>query len=152
MTDIDQSHLRGGGSAELPTSNIARTNGFLTGGGVVASIVFFISAACCVLPMIFVTAGLGGAWLALLGTLFDYRYALMSIALLAVAAGWATLFIQRARLQKACTDGLCARPIVSRTTVIILTAATLFIVGASLIMIYQDTVTRWAFQNRSLWS
>lgn len=57
----------------------------LTAGGIAA----LLTGACCVAPLILVTAGLGGAWLANLQLLAPYRPLFIGIALAALGfAGW----------------------------------------------------------------
>ena len=57
----------------------------LTAGGIAA----LLSGACCVAPLILVSAGLGGAWLANLQLLEPYRPLFIGIALAALGfAGW----------------------------------------------------------------
>lgn len=58
--------------------------------GVLASTIALISAAaCCVLPLVFVSFGLGATALSFL---VPYRWPLTLIAGLAIAAGWFVLF------------------------------------------------------------
>lgn len=57
----------------------------LTAGGIAA----LLAGACCVAPLMLVSVGLGGAWLANLQLLAPYRPAFIAIALAALAlAGW----------------------------------------------------------------
>lgn len=57
----------------------------LTAGGIAA----LLSGACCVVPLVLVSAGLGGAWLANLQLLEPFRPLFISIALATVGfAGW----------------------------------------------------------------
>lgn len=57
----------------------------LTAGGIAA----LLAGACCVAPLVLVTAGLGGAWLATLQLLEPYRPLFIGIALTALGfAGW----------------------------------------------------------------
>lgn len=57
----------------------------LTAGGIAA----LLAGACCVAPLVLVTAGLGGAWLANFQLLEPYRPLFIGLALAAlVFAGW----------------------------------------------------------------
>ena len=57
----------------------------LTAGGMAA----LLSGACCVAPLLLVSAGLGGAWLANLQLLEPYRPLFIGVALAALGfAGW----------------------------------------------------------------
>jgi mercuric ion transport protein len=69
------------------------------------------ASACCVGPLLLVTAGLGGAWLGALHALYPYRWAFIGIALSALGfAGW-----QIFRSAQMCEPGqACADPAVVR--------------------------------------
>ena len=57
----------------------------LTAGGIAA----LLAGACCVAPLVLVSAGLGGAWLANFQLLEPYRLLFISISLAALGfAGW----------------------------------------------------------------
>jgi mercuric ion transport protein len=78
----------------------------LTAGGVAA----LLTGACCVAPLVLVSAGLGGAWLANLQLLEPYRPVFIGVALAALGfAGW------RIYRPTACAPGqVCAVPSVRR--------------------------------------
>ena len=68
------------GNAKTAAESIA-----LTAGGIAA----LLAGACCVAPLLLVTAGLGGAWLANFQLLEPYRPLFIGIALAALGfAGW----------------------------------------------------------------
>jgi mercuric ion transport protein len=122
----------------------------LAGGGLLASLGAFLSAACCALPLIFVILGLGGAWLAIFDEMLLYREWLLGPAALAVRAGWGWLAWQRFRPAAACAgDAACAAPTRRRFSVIALRAATFLVVGAWLMTEYQGTITASLFELRS---
>lgn len=75
----------------------------LATGGLAA----LLAGACCVVPFVLVSVGLGGAWLANLQLLEPYRPAFIAIALAALGfAGW-RIFLRPA----ACKPGeVCALP------------------------------------------
>ena len=79
----------------------------LTAGGIAA----LLASACCVAPLVLVTAGLGGAWLANFQLLEPYRPLFIGIALAAlVFAGWRVY-----RPPAECGPGkVCAVPAVRR--------------------------------------
>lgn len=80
----------------------------LATGGLAA----LFAGACCVVPFVLVSVGLGGAWLANLQVLEPYRPVFIGIALAALAfAGWRIY-----RPAAACeSDAACALPRVKRT-------------------------------------
>jgi len=79
----------------------------LTAGGIAA----LLAGACCVAPLLLVTAGVGGAWLANLQLLEPYRPLFIGIALAALGfAGWRLY-----RPAVACSPGeVCAVPGIRR--------------------------------------
>lgn len=79
----------------------------LTAGGIAA----LLAGACCVAPLMLVSVGLGGAWLANLQLLAPYRPVFIAVALAALAfAGWR---VYRPAAQ--CAPGeVCAVPHVRR--------------------------------------
>lgn len=75
----------------------------LAAGGVAA----LLAGACCVVPLVLVSVGLGGAWLANLQLLEPYRPAFIGIALVALGfAGWRIYRPAAAREP----GGVCAVP------------------------------------------
>lgn len=70
-----------------------------------------VASACCTLPLLLVTLGLGGAWLANLHALYPYRWLFISAAAVALFFAWRRLY----RPQTECADGeACAVPTVKR--------------------------------------
>ncbi|NRG19236.1 hypothetical protein HPQ64_16215 [Rhizobiales bacterium] len=56
--------------------------------GVLGSVVAFFAGLCCFLPMIFLIAGLGGAWIAIFGKVAAIVYFALCSSLVLVAIGW----------------------------------------------------------------
>lgn len=70
---------------EPKAAKAAAETAALTAGGIAA----LLAGACCVAPLVLVTAGFGGAWLANLQLLEPYRPLFIGIALAAlIFAGW----------------------------------------------------------------
>ena len=95
-------------AVEQPTPAAGRAESFaLTTGGIAA----LLSGACCVVPFVLVSAGLGGAWLASLQVLEPYRPLFNGIALIGLSfAGWRIY-----RPAAECRPGeFCAEPRVRR--------------------------------------
>lgn len=73
-------------------------------GAVVAGLA---AISCCVMPLVFVFAGISGAWIANLTALSPYQPVFIGIAVAAIAYGHFTAH----RARKACDAGaVCARP------------------------------------------
>jgi mercuric ion transport protein len=92
---------------EAKTARGAAESVALTAGGIAA----LLTGACCVAPLVLVTAGLGGAWLANFQLLEPYRPLFIGIALAALGfAGWRIY-----RPAAECAPGqVCAVPRVRR--------------------------------------
>lgn len=69
------------------------------------------ASACCVLPLVLVSLGLGGAWIAQLRELERFYPALVALALGAFAFGFYRLYLRPAACapQSACTAPVSAR-------------------------------------------
>lgn len=68
-------------------------------------------SACCVLPLVLVMAGLGGAWLAHLHALYPYRWLILGLSAVALVLAWRRLYCPASE----CADGeVCAVPPVRR--------------------------------------
>lgn len=57
--------------------------------GVLGSVAAFFAGLCCILPMIFLIAGLGGAWIAIFGKVAAIAYFALCSSVFLVAIGWA---------------------------------------------------------------
>ena len=92
---------------ELKAANGGAESVALTAGGIAA----LLAGACCVAPLVLVSAGLGGAWLANFQLLEPYRPLFIGVALAALGfAGWR---IYRPAVQ--CKPGeVCAMPRIRR--------------------------------------
>lgn len=89
-------------SAKLSNESTA-----LAAGGIAA----LLAGACCFGPLIFVSVGLGGAWLSNLTALEPYRPAFIGIALVCLAFAWRRIHRPAAE----CKPGdVCAIPQVRR--------------------------------------
>lgn len=98
-------------AGSLPASRQARKPSSesvaLTTGGVAA----LLTGACCVVPLLLVSAGLGGAWLANLRLLEPYRWVFIGMGLVALAVAWKRIYRPAAE----CKPGeVCAVPQVRR--------------------------------------
>lgn len=110
------------------------SQGLLALGGFGAVLV----SACCVLPLVLVVLGLGGAWLATLHALYPYRWIFIGISAVVLLIAWRRLY----RPQTGCVEGeVCAIPAVRRTyrvlfwiitALVVLSALAPYVLGALL--------------------
>ena len=97
-------------------------------GGVIGAI---LASTCCVVPLLFVTLGISGAWTGNLTALEPYKPYLAGVALVFIALGFRQVYI---KAKPACVEGsYCAKPqsaVIAKTalwlsTVIVLLALTI---------------------------
>lgn len=70
-----------------------------------------LTGVCCVVPLVLVSVGLGGAWLATLRAFEPYKWIFIGVALVALAFAWKRIFRPAAQ----CKPGeICAIPQVRR--------------------------------------
>jgi len=71
-----------------------------------------LASTCCILPLVLVSIGVGGAWMSNLTALAPYQPIFLSLAALSIAGGfWLS---RRARAQACAIDGPCARTITKK--------------------------------------
>jgi mercuric ion transport protein len=79
--------------------------GLLAAGGLIGGI---LASVCCVLPLLFVTMGISGAWIGQLTALSPYQPYFLGTALVFLGAGFWQAY---QRKPEACLPGtLCAKP------------------------------------------
>lgn len=84
-----------------------RESAALAAGGLAS----LLTGICCVVPLLLVSIGLGGAWLASLRAFEPYRWVFIGTALVALAFAWKPIFRPAAE----CKPGeICAIPRVRR--------------------------------------
>ena len=128
--------------------DLADRGGFWTAmASVVAGLGAFATASCCVLPLAFVTFGLGGTWLSTFDALFAYRETFQTAALSAIGAGWAALAWHMLR-RRDCRIGRCAPRRTPWASLLGLVLATGLLAGSWLVVDYQGDITRWLFELR----
>jgi mercuric ion transport protein len=100
--------------AETKTSEArGKTTQALAATGLAAGL---LASSCCLLPLILVSAGIGGAWMSRLTALAPYQPVFLSLA--AIALGWG--FWRSYRRQDCAPGSSCERPGFVRTTRILL--------------------------------
>jgi len=88
------------------TSNLGRAASFgaLTGG--------VLASTCCILPLVLVSIGVGGAWMSNLTALAPYQPFFLALAALSIGGGfWLS---RRARNQMCAINGPCAHTITKK--------------------------------------
>lgn len=74
-------------------------------GGIVGAIA---ASSCCVLPLLFVTLGVSGAWIGNLTALAPYQPYLIALTVAVLGYGFYSVYW---RPRRACSDGTCERPL-----------------------------------------
>ena len=98
--------------AEMPHSQSRRTGGETsegwgaTGLGALGALAM---TSCCILPLVLVSFGVTGVFIAQLGALYAYKW--YTFALSAAFIGYGFYKAYKPVYAEACTDGTCARPI-----------------------------------------
>lgn len=91
----------------MSDARLSNESAALAAGGVAA----LLAGVCCVGPLVFVSIGLGGAWLSNLTALESYRPLFIGVALLCLAFAWRRIY----RPASECKPGdVCAIPQVRR--------------------------------------
>jgi mercuric ion transport protein len=95
------------GANKDPAGSTGSESAALAAGGIAA----LLAGACCVVPFVLVSIGVGGAWLASLQLLAPYRPVFIGIAIVALGFAWKRIY----RPAQACEPGTaCAVPRVRR--------------------------------------
>jgi len=85
------------------------------------------ASACCILPLVFVTVGISGAWIGNLTALSPYKPYFAAGTLALVGYGYYLVYV---RPKQACADGSCSRPLPGRVVKLSLLIATVLVVVA----------------------
>jgi mercuric ion transport protein len=110
---------------EQPKSSSRRT-ALLAVGGVLGAIG---ASTCCIIPLAFISAGMGGAWLANVVALAPYQPIFIAIAFACLGAGF--YFVYRRPGAAACgADSACVPSLSARVTKITLWGGALLVAAA----------------------
>jgi len=121
-TDVEAAAL------SAPQQGEDRKKTLFAAGGVVGAI---LASTCCVVPLLFVTLGISGAWIGNLTALEPYKPYFATVALVFIGLGFRQIYF---RAKPACVDGsYCAKPqssVITKTalwfaTVVVLLALTI---------------------------
>ena len=69
------------------------------------------ASSCCVLPLLFVSLGVSGAWIGNLTALAPYQPYILALTVAVLGYGFYSVYW---RPRQACSDGTCERPLPSR--------------------------------------
>jgi len=109
-----------------------RQGGLLAGASVLGAIV---ASSCCVVPLLFVMLGIGGAWMSNLTALEPYKPYFIAVTAVLLGLGYWHVYFKP---KKACEAGsYCANPVSGRITKAALWVATVIVLLAA-------TVNFWA--------
>lgn len=111
---------------------VDRKRSIFAAGGVIGAI---LASTCCVVPLLFVTLGISGAWIGNLAALEPYKPYFAGIALVFIGLGFRQVYF---KAKPACVKGsYCARP---QSTAITQTALWF----STLIVMLALTINWWA--------
>ncbi len=105
-------------------TKVAEQRGLLAAEGVIGAL---LASSCCILPLVFVTLGISGAWIGTLTALAPYQAFFLVPTFGLLGAGfWAVYF----RRKPDCESSYCARPVSDRAVKLVLWIGTTLVVVA----------------------
>lgn len=111
--------------AESVSTGGSRGMGLAAIGGLTGAVA---ATACCIVPLVLFTLGVGGVWVGRLASLSPYQPYFIGFAVLAIAYGFWQVY---GRPKAACADGdACARPLPRRLVKTSLWSATVLVLAA----------------------
>jgi len=93
-------------------------------GGILGALA---ASSCCVLPLVFVSLGVSGAWIGNLTAVAPYQPYILALTVIALGYGFYSVYW---RPRAVCSDGTCERPLPSRAVKIGLWVGTSLVVVA----------------------
>lgn len=110
--------------AEWQIPSVSRKD-WLAAGSVIGAV---LASSCCIVPLLFVTLGVSGAWLGNLTALEPYKPTVATVTLGFIGLGFWHVY---GKPRQACADGsYCARPQSGRITKLALWIATVLVLLA----------------------
>jgi mercuric ion transport protein len=110
------------------TYRTTRRKGWLASGSVIGAI---LASSCCILPLVLVSLGIGGAWMSNLTALEPYQPYFLAVTLALLAAGFYSAYRKpksACSTEAACSaDGYCGTPLAERVIKIALWGATVLV-------------------------
>jgi mercuric ion transport protein len=112
--------------AETTSENVASrpTEGLTAIAGVLGAVA---ASSCCVLPLLFVSLGVSGAWIGNLTALAPYQPYILAFTVAVLGYGFYSVYW---RPRQACADGSCERPLPSRVVKLGLWLGTILVAAA----------------------
>ncbi|SHF37632.1 mercuric ion transport protein [Modicisalibacter ilicicola DSM 19980] len=114
-------------SEQAKTSRSGR-KGLLASGSVIGAI---LASSCCILPVVLLSLGIGGAWMSNLTALEPYQPVFLLFTLGMLGVGFYDVYrkpMDACRTDACSTDGYCGTPLAERVIKIALWSATLLVV------------------------
>ncbi len=103
-------------------------SGWMAAGGIVGAI---LASSCCILPLLFLSLGMGGAWMGNLTAMAPYQPIFTVITFGFLGYGYYLVYWKP---KADCVDGdTCAKPISQRIVKVALIAATLLVLAATVV-------------------
>ncbi|VAX08436.1 hypothetical protein MNBD_ALPHA03-910 [hydrothermal vent metagenome] len=87
---------------------------WVIGGSFIAAV---FATSCCILPLVFFSVGISGAWISNITALAPYQPVFIGLSLLLIGGGFYLLHIRR---RQNCDDGTCRNPVNSRMAYLLL--------------------------------
>ena len=113
--------------SEQTTTSRSGRKGLLASGSVIGAI---FASACCILPLVLLSLGIGGAWMSNLTMLTPYQPFFIAFTLVMLGIGFYTVYRKpknTCRADACSTDGYCGTPLAERVINIALWSATLLV-------------------------
>ena len=127
-----QGDIQTGESRTIELRSSERGGGLLAWASLLGAVV---ASSCCIVPLVLVMLGIGGAWMSNLTGLEPYKPYFVGATVVLLGLGYWHVYF---RSRQACTPGsYCARPVSARITKTLLWLATIIVLLAA-------TVSFWA--------
>jgi mercuric ion transport protein len=107
-----------------PTGRAGAGPNLAAAGGLLGALA---ASSCCILPLLFVSVGVSGAWIGNLTALAPYQPYVLALTVTALGYGF---YLTYRRPRPACADGACERPLPSRAVKLGLWLATILVAVA----------------------
>lgn len=112
---------------QQPAQTAGDRTGLLAGASVTSAV---LASACCIVPLVLFSLGIGGAWMANLTALAPYKPFFVVLAGALILSGFISM---RRRRRRSCdVDGYCATTLSTRIMTVALWASTLLVVAVLL--------------------